>query len=273
MSWTKGSLTSGSVLIKLIDGRVGKEEAAPATTVGVPAALEIVGCPGRAGVLLSSLRGEGAEAPVLSGYSLVLCFLLTGKLTAGLFLRGVREGAYRKEFSLSPNEKPREEKQGLYNIPFWLAGPRKAASPPLVYARQQLPLVHGWHPRSQTLSAEPSLDLHKTNRKSVLKRLNTLSDILKNEKAGCSEEEVVHKELQSREPVEWLSIARPGPSLLRPLCRFNCLGHEPWNRPRPTVLTYVEHEISGRAPFLCCRLPKGASNWFPLIPIRNITPT
>ncbi|KAJ8437849.1 hypothetical protein Cgig2_000403 [Carnegiea gigantea] len=82
MSWTKESLTSGSALIKLAEGHAEREEALPVTGVAVPAALEIVGCPGRAGVwspddrlfgrrtagrlVLSSLIGEGAEALVLS---------------------------------------------------------------------------------------------------------------------------------------------------------------------------------------------------------------
>ncbi|KAJ8426192.1 hypothetical protein Cgig2_008909 [Carnegiea gigantea] len=194
MSWTKESITSGSALIKLAEGHAEREEAPPATGVVVPAALEIVGYPGRAGVrssddrlsdrrtagrpVLSSLIGEGAEAPVLSGCSSVLCFLRTGKLTAGLFPRGTRDDACRKEFCLSLKEKLREE--------------RRVKRPPL---------VQEWHPRSRTLSAGPSLDLRETNRKSVSKRLSTLSDILKDKKVGRSAKEVVRKKLQSREPV------------------------------------------------------------------------
>ncbi|KAJ8420668.1 LOW QUALITY PROTEIN: hypothetical protein Cgig2_025352 [Carnegiea gigantea] len=116
-------------------------------------------------------------------------------------------------------EKLREERS--YTVPFWPAGQQKAASLPLTYARQRPPLVQEWHPQSRRPSAEPSLDLHKTNRKSILK----------DQKAGCGEKEVR------------LSITRLVPSLLGPFHRFNRLSHEPRDGPRPIFLAYIKHEF------------------------------
>ncbi|KAJ8419881.1 hypothetical protein Cgig2_000618 [Carnegiea gigantea] len=64
MSWTKESLTSRSALIKLAEDRAEREEAPPATGVAVSVALEIVGCPGRAGVRSLDDGFSTGEPPV-----------------------------------------------------------------------------------------------------------------------------------------------------------------------------------------------------------------
>ncbi|KAJ8426832.1 hypothetical protein Cgig2_025770 [Carnegiea gigantea] len=131
-------------------------------------------------------------------------------------------------------EKLREEGRiRLYTIPFWPAGQQEVASLPPAYARQWPPLVQEWHPQSQRPSAGPSLDLHKTNRKSVLK----------DQKAGHGEK-------------EFLSVTRLASSLVGPLHRLNCLSHEPRDRPRPIVLMYIEHKVMGSSSFLNRTLPQ-----------------
>ncbi|KAJ8420067.1 hypothetical protein Cgig2_029001 [Carnegiea gigantea] len=105
MSWTIESLTPGSALMKLAKGRGMSEEALLTTGATALAALEGVWGPCLAGSATSRSAlafptSEGAEAPVLPGCSSVLCFLRTDRLTVGLFPRGIREGACKKEFSL-----------------------------------------------------------------------------------------------------------------------------------------------------------------------------
>ncbi|KAJ8432367.1 hypothetical protein Cgig2_021901 [Carnegiea gigantea] len=113
---TRVSLTLGSALIKLAEGREVREEVSPAIGVVAPAALERVlwvrspedrlfesRTAGRP--VPSSRIYVGAEAPVSPGCPSVLRFLRTGKLTADLFPQGTREGACRKSLSFPPKSK------------------------------------------------------------------------------------------------------------------------------------------------------------------------
>ncbi|KAJ8434069.1 LOW QUALITY PROTEIN: hypothetical protein Cgig2_007584 [Carnegiea gigantea] len=166
ISWTRESLTPRFALIKLAEDRGVSEEAPLATEFskecGAPAWQGSV--PSIAGrSALASPTYDGVEAPVSSGCPSILCFVRTGRLTAGLFPWGIREGAYKRKFT---QEKLREERRvRLYTVPSWPAGQQEDAAPPPAYAWHQSSLVQEWHPQSRKPSVAPSLDLHKANRK------------------------------------------------------------------------------------------------------------
>ncbi|KAJ8440094.1 hypothetical protein Cgig2_025293 [Carnegiea gigantea] len=80
---------------------------------------------------------------------------------------------------------------------------------------------------------------------------NTLRKILKDQKAGRGEKEIVRKKLQLRLPVTKLALPP-----LRALHGLNCLSHKLRDGPRPLVLTYVKLEVTGRLSLVSRRLPK-----------------
>ncbi|KAJ8435911.1 LOW QUALITY PROTEIN: hypothetical protein Cgig2_013258 [Carnegiea gigantea] len=207
MSWTRESLTPGSALMKLAEGRGVSEEAPLTIGVTAPAALEGGSVPRTidspigerpAGRPLRPPPARGRR-PDLARLSLSPLLLADRQTHSGPLPVGTREGACKKEFSLYA---PRETKGGKANkvvyhtfLACWVT--RSCLSS--CRLRSRPPLVQEWHPQSRRPLAEPSLDLHKTNRKSgqhqtqnklVLGRLRTLGEVLKDQKADRGEKEV-----------------------------------------------------------------------------------
>ncbi|KAJ8427206.1 hypothetical protein Cgig2_004365 [Carnegiea gigantea] len=219
ISWTRESLTLGSALMTLAEGRGVSEEAPLTTEVTTPMPL------------------EGGSAPLTTGFPI-------GEQTAGRpspppsakeRMPRSRQGVPQSSASYGPASSQRASSRGVQG-----RAPEKKGAASLLpaYARQRLPLVQEWKPQSRRPSAEPLLDLYKTNRKSGSEgRLRLAS------------------------------------SLLGRLHRLNRLSHEPRDGLRPIILAYIEHKVTGSLSFLSRGLPEGVSNWFPLILIRNIAPT
>ncbi|KAJ8449201.1 LOW QUALITY PROTEIN: hypothetical protein Cgig2_027203 [Carnegiea gigantea] len=67
---------------------------------------------------------------------------------------------------------------------------------------------------------------------------NTPGKILKDQKAGRGEKEIVHKKLQLRLPITRLALPP-----LRALHGLNCLSHKLRDGRRPVVITYVKLEV------------------------------
>ncbi|KAJ8450719.1 hypothetical protein Cgig2_021191 [Carnegiea gigantea] len=218
MSWTKESLTSGSALIKLTEGRADKEEAAPATVAGVPAVLKIVGCPGRAGV---RARGPRPPSYQVAPRSSASCGPANSQRASSRGVQG-RAPAGRSSVSVRRRNHVRNRKGHIIYL-FGLLGHEKLPLLLSLTLGSGCHLFRGGIPGLKHCQPSPRL--------TCIKQTGG-----QNKKAGCSEEEVIRKELQSREPVERLPIARPAPSPLGLLRRLNCLGHEPRDRLRPIVL-------------------------------------
>ncbi|KAJ8446513.1 hypothetical protein Cgig2_027475 [Carnegiea gigantea] len=154
-------------------------------------------------------------------------------------------------------------------------GWRGAASPLLTGARRRLRLVLECHARSQRLSTLPLLDLHKNKMKVrsapnikviSIGTTNTLGKILKDQKSGHGEKEIIRKKLQLRLPVTRLALPP-----LRALHGLNCLCHKLGDGPTLGVFTYVKLEVAGHLSLLSCRLPKQVPHRFTLVPVRNIS--
>ncbi|KAJ8445934.1 LOW QUALITY PROTEIN: hypothetical protein Cgig2_009863 [Carnegiea gigantea] len=193
ISWMRESLTLGSALMELMEGRGVSEEAPLTTGVTALAPLEGVWCAylGSAPLMTGSPIGEqtdGRPSPPppanermpRSHRGVPRSFAAYGPVSSQrASSRWVQGRALaRNSLSLCPK---RTNGGRAHRVP---AEKERAASLPPAYARQRPPLVREWHPQSRRLSAEPSLDLHKTNRKSVLGRLSTLGEVLKDQKAG-----------------------------------------------------------------------------------------
>ncbi|KAJ8441263.1 hypothetical protein Cgig2_013678 [Carnegiea gigantea] len=80
---------------------------------------------------------------------------------------------------------------------------------------------------------------------------NTLGKILKDQKAGRGEKEIVRKKLQLKHPVNRLALPSLGA-----LHGLNCLSHKLGDGPRPFVLTYVKLEVTGHLSLFSRGLPK-----------------
>ncbi|KAJ8433088.1 LOW QUALITY PROTEIN: hypothetical protein Cgig2_014136 [Carnegiea gigantea] len=274
ISWTRVSFMLASALMKLAEGCEVNDKVPPAPRVAAPAPWEGVGRACGVGIrspedrhpdwgtdgwsTLAPSTIEGADTSVSPGGPLVLCFLQIGKLTAGLFPRGAREGACGRKLSQS-QEKLRNllgnEELTLF-LPLALGSSCHLlwGSIPSFEDRQPIPrLIYTKQTRSQ----------HQTKERSVLERLSTLSNVFEDKKTGRSKKKVIRKKLQPR-----LAL-----SLHKPLHRLDSLSHKPRDRPRPVVLADIKHEISGRASLFSHRLPEGVLNQFSLIPIRDIAPT
>ncbi|KAJ8429578.1 LOW QUALITY PROTEIN: hypothetical protein Cgig2_023784 [Carnegiea gigantea] len=277
MSWTKESLTSRSALIKLAEGRAVRDEALPATGVAVPAALEIVGCPGRAGFRssddrLSGRRTAGRPAGPLfphwrGGGSPNLVRLLLGPLLLGdrqthsgpLPVGGVqgRAPTRRRE------TKGGKASEGHIPYLFGLLGNKKL---PLFLS---LMLGSGRHlfrsgiPGLEHYQLSPRLICMKQTGSQVSTKHKidqTLSDILKDKKASRGEKEVVRKNFS---PGSQFNGSRLASSLLGPFHRLNCLSHEPRDRPRPAVLAYnIKSQVVRCSSAVGS--PKGLRTGFPL---------
>ncbi|KAJ8425382.1 LOW QUALITY PROTEIN: hypothetical protein Cgig2_011766 [Carnegiea gigantea] len=124
---------------------------------------------------------------------------------------------------------------------------------------QSVAANRSWLPPSPRPSTLPSLALYEIEGKSApnIKVIstgttNTLGKNLKDQKAGRSEKEIIHKKLQLRLPVTRLTFPPLGA-----LHRLNCLSHKLGDGPGPVVLTYVKLEVTGRFSLLSCGLPKG----------------
>ncbi|KAJ8431369.1 LOW QUALITY PROTEIN: hypothetical protein Cgig2_002950 [Carnegiea gigantea] len=145
------------------------------------------------------------------------------------------------------------------------------AFPLLAGAQHRLSLVLEWHPSSRRPSTLPSFALHETKGKSVnikvisIGMTNTLGKILKDQKAGCGEKEIV---ANSKAPYhQTCSSSSRGPS------QTNCLSYKLGDGSRPVVLTYVKLEVMGHLSLLSHGLPKWVPHRFTLIPVRNVFPT
>ncbi|KAJ8426092.1 LOW QUALITY PROTEIN: hypothetical protein Cgig2_006573 [Carnegiea gigantea] len=98
-----------------------------------------------------------------------------------------------------------------------------------------------------------------------IRTTNTLGKILKDQKGGCGEKEIVCKKLQLRLPITGLALPHLGA-----LHRLNCLSHKLGDGPRLIVLPYVKLEVTGRLYLLSCGLPKWVPHRFTLVPVRNV---
>ncbi|KAJ8435253.1 LOW QUALITY PROTEIN: hypothetical protein Cgig2_005305 [Carnegiea gigantea] len=214
---------NGSTLIKLTDGRAGKEEVAPATLVGVPAVLEIVGCPDRAVLIGQSSLPSGARGPRPRSCQVAPRSSASYRPVNSQWAssRGVQGRAPVGRSSVSVRMRSHVRKSdGHILYLFGLLGHEKLPLLLSLMLSSGCHLFRGGIPGLKHYQPSPRLICIKQTGGQVStkhRRLNALSDILTNKKAGRSEEEVVRKELQFREPVERLSIARPAPSPLRPL--------------------------------------------------------
>ncbi|KAJ8431116.1 LOW QUALITY PROTEIN: hypothetical protein Cgig2_004707 [Carnegiea gigantea] len=200
-SWTSENFTVGSALKKLVDGRWVMGEEPPAAWEAAPT-----------GRLAPKWRGcdpQMTHFPIDKG---LIVWFPPSPLANGRLLPSWNEGGCLQETDLVSGIQGLQERGAnkVVHCTFLAC----AASPLLTSARRRPPLTLEWRLSSRRLSTLPSLALHKTKMKSgwlALGRLSTLGIILKDQKAGRGEKEIVCKELQLREPIQRIPVIRFAP--------------------------------------------------------------
>ncbi|KAJ8420013.1 LOW QUALITY PROTEIN: hypothetical protein Cgig2_016913 [Carnegiea gigantea] len=231
--------------MKLVEGRRVSEEAPLTTGVTAPAALEGGSVPLMTGSPIGERpTSQPSPPPPTRGQR-----PRPAESQRASSHRGTGEGTYKKEFSFYV---PRETNEGKANkklplfLPLTLDSSRhlfrsgipslqdRQPSPRLICIKQQ-------EVRSAPNAKQASIGMTKYPwiRRPVTAKKKSLA---KNFSLGSQ-----------------FNGSRLAPSLLGPLHRRNRLSHEPKDRPRPIVLTYIEHEITGNSSFLSCGFPEGTS--------------
>ncbi|KAJ8424905.1 LOW QUALITY PROTEIN: hypothetical protein Cgig2_007630 [Carnegiea gigantea] len=239
MSWTRESLTPGSTLMKLAEGRRASGEAPLTARVATPPVFEGVRCSCLAGYVPLMTRSLIGERPI-------------ARLSPPRLTMGQKPWPHLAV--------PRSDESGRIA---YLLGPLSNKVLPLL-----IPPAFGID-RHLFGSGVPSLEdrqprpclicIKQTRSQITLRRLSTLRIILKNQKVGRGKEE--------------LPVTRIAPPLLGSLHGFNCLSHEPKNGSRFIILGYIELEVAGGPPLVGGGLPKRVPHGLSFIPVRDVPPT